>query len=91
MFIPFRSMEKPRTCLRCGNSFLSLSSANRICPSCKARSFGPVAEPVRLPTEEREFLHLVIDYQLFLYREPPDDAFDTDDLDEFDSEDSDDS
>ena len=72
------SVEKTRTCLRCGRDFLSLSSANRICPDCKAASFGAYADPIRLAPEERHELRLVIHYQLFEETESEDD---TDDLD----------
>ncbi len=46
------SMQKMRICLRCSRRFLSLSSANRICPRCKAVRFGAYADAVSLEREE---------------------------------------
>ncbi len=45
--------RKPRTCLRCGQTFISDGPANRICPKCKRalQRSGDTYEPVRRRTK----------------------------------------
>ena len=45
-----------RTCLRCGQRFMSLSRANRVCDVCKRDQFGACAEAVVLEREELDML-----------------------------------
>jgi len=52
------SVEKMRVCLRCGEEFLSQSSANRICPQCKGVGYGVYAEPRRLERVESKRLRV---------------------------------
>ena len=46
------SVRKERTCLRCRRQFISLSSANRICPTCKRSKFGVYADMIQLERDE---------------------------------------
>ena len=41
-----------RTCLRCGQRFMSLSRANRVCDVCKRDQFGVYAEAVVVDLED---------------------------------------
>ena len=68
-------VERMRTCLRCDRNFLSLSSANRVCPECKAQIFGRCAEPAELEPEEQRELRLERNPDVYDYADIQQDAF----------------